>query len=311
MSEDIGGLPQKVEVEDVSKRSLVTQEDPDVAEIEASRAPLMDHLVELRSRLWIMVAAFAVAFVLCFVFAREIYIFLLHPFEMASRLLEEQKLAGHKSGPFDLMLVLFGLKAAPMAADKGLSLIFTEPLEFFFTKMKMAMFGAVILAFPVIAWQLYRFIAPGLYRRERNAFLPFLFAAPVLFVMGMALVYFLILPMVLWFALNQQIVSPGVSVTAMFKVSDYLQLITTLMLAFGCCFQLPIIITLLGLAGIVNAKMLAGFRRYAILGIVVVAAVVTPPDPISQCLLSIPIILLYEISILCVRLIELRRPKAA
>lgn len=309
MSEDIGGLPQKAEVEDVSKRSLVTQEDPDQAEIEASRAPLMDHLIELRSRLWVMVAAFAVAFVLCFAFAKDIYIFLLHPFEMASRLLEEQKLAGHKGGPFDLMLVLFGIKAAPMALEKGLSLIFTEPLEFFFTKMKMAMFGAVILAFPVIAWQLYRFVAPGLYRRERNAFLPFLFAAPILFVMGMALVYFLILPMVLWFALNQQILAPGVSVTAMFKVSDYLQLITTLMLAFGCCFQLPIIITLLGLAGIVNAKMLGSFRRYAILAIVVVAAVVTPPDPISQCLLSIPIILLYEISILCVRMIEWRRPK--
>ncbi len=302
-------LPPQV-VDDSSKRNLVNPGDRDQAEIDASRAPLMEHLIELRARLWVMVAAFAVGFVVCFVFATQIYTFLLHPFEMASRLLEEQKAAGHKGGPFDLMLVLFGFKAAPAALNKTLSLIFTEPLEFFFTKMKMAMFGAVILSFPVIAWQLYRFIAPGLYRRERNAFLPFLIAAPLLFVLGAALVYFTILPMVLWFALNQQIVTPGVSVTAMFKVSDYLQLVTTLMLAFGCCFQLPIVITLLGLAGIVNAKMLSGFRRFAILGIVVVAAVVTPPDPISQCLLSIPIILLYEISILCVRVIELRRPKA-
>ncbi|HVZ29164.1 MAG TPA: twin-arginine translocase subunit TatC [Asticcacaulis sp.] len=300
-------------LEDKSKRNLISPGDADEAEIEASRAPLMEHLLELRTRLIWMVIAFAVAFGICFYVAGDIYIFLLHPLDMAGRIFEEQRAAGHKAGPFDLVEVLFGLKAAPAIVAgmaKGPSLIYTSPLEFFFTKMKVAMFGAVILSFPIIAWQLYRFVAPGLYRRERNAFLPFLFAAPLLFVLGAALVYFMILPMVLWFALSQQIMTPGVSVTAMFKVSDYLQLVTTLMLAFGMCFQLPIVITLLGLAGIVTSKMLSTFRRYAILGIVIVAAVVTPPDPISQLMLSIPIVLLYEISIWCVKVVEFRKPKA-
>lgn len=300
-------LPQVIE--DKSKRNFLTKEELDQAEIESSRAPLMEHLVELRSRLLIMVIAFVVACIVCFSFATQIYEFLLHPFKVANALLEDQKASGHHGNPFDLMYVLVGLKQVTITKD--VSLIFTAPLEFFFTKLKMAMFGGVIVSFPVLAFQLYRFVAPGLYRKERNAFLPFLFAAPVLFVIGMALVYFLILPMVLWFSLSQQIVAPGVNVTAMFKVSDYLSLITTLMLAFGCCFQLPIVITLLGLAGIVTAKQLGQLRRYAILAIVVVAAVVTPPDPVSQIMLSLPIWLLYEISILCVWIIELRRPKAA
>lgn len=300
-------LPQTIE--DKSKRNLVTKEELDQADIEASRAPLMDHLVELRSRLMIMVAAFLVACIVCFAYAAHIYEFLLHPFKVANAILEEQKIAGHNGNPFDMMYVLLGLKN--VAISKDVALIFTAPLEFFFTKMKMAMFGGVILSFPILAFQLYRFVAPGLYRKERNAFLPFLIAAPILFVIGMALVYYMILPLVLWFSLKQQIVTAGVSVTAMFKVSDYLSLITTLMLAFGCCFQLPIIITLLGMAGIVTAKQLGQFRRFAILGIVVVAAFVTPPDPISQLLLAIPIVLLYEISIICVRVIEWQRPKAA
>jgi sec-independent protein translocase protein TatC len=311
MSEDTAGLPQTLSqtIEDASKRKLVTQEDADQADIESSRAPLMDHLIELRSRLFIMVIAFVVSVIVCYSFHAHIMGFLVHPLAVAASLYQEQQSHGH-AGPFDLVFILMGMKS--IAHVKDVPLIATAPMEVFFTNLRIAMFGGIIVSFPVLAFQLYRFIAPGLYRRERNAFLPFLFAAPVLFVMGMALVYYAIMPMVLWFSLNQQIMGTnGVTVQFMPKVSEYLQLVETLMIAFGCCFQLPIVITLLGLAGIVNAKMLGQFRRYAILAIVVVAAVVTPPDPISQCLLSLPIILLYEISILCVRLIELRRPKTA
>lgn len=188
-------------------------------------------------------------------------------------------------------------------------LMFTAPLEFFFTKLKLAGFGAVVLTFPVLAWQVYAFVAPGLYKRERYAFLPFLIAAPILFLMGAALVYYMILPFVLWFSLSQQIMGAGVAVELLPKVSDYLTLVTTLLLAFGLCFQLPVILTLLGLAGIVNSAMLWKGWRYAVFAVVVVAAIVTPPDPISQLMLSLPIILLYFVSIGCVKLIELRRKK--
>jgi sec-independent protein translocase protein TatC len=161
----------------------------------------------------------------------------------------------------------------------------------------------------VLAWQVYAFVAPGLYKRERYAFLPFLLAAPVLFLMGAALVYFIILPFVLWFSLNQQIMGAGIAVELLPKVSDYLTLVTTLLLAFGLCFQLPVVLTLLGLAGMVNSAMLWKGWRYAVFAVVVVAAVVTPPDPISQLLLATPIIGLYFVSIGCVKLIELRRKK--
>jgi sec-independent protein translocase protein TatC len=203
---------------------------------------------------------------------------------------------------------VMGLKEPP-AATQALKLVFTAPLEFFFTKMKLAGFGAVILAFPVLAAQLYRFVAPGLYKRERRAFLPFLLAAPVLFLMGAALVYFVMLPFVLWFSLSQQIVTANISVELLPKVSDYLDLVTKLLLAFGLCFQLPVVLALMGLAGLVQSSTLAKGRRYAAVGIVFVAAIVTPPDPLSQLLLAVPIYLLYEVSIWCVRLMEMRRKR--
>lgn len=289
--------------------------DPDEAEIESSRAPLLDHLVELRQRLIISVAAVVVGFIVCFAFSSQIYLLLLHPFEVAAQLLAVRKESGGHGafdiqGAIDLLLTLVGHKTVPAADGEGLKLVFTAPLEFFFTKLKLAGFGAVILTFPVLAWQVYGFVAPGLYKRERKAFIPFLLASPALFMLGAALVYFVILPFVLWFSLSQQITGVGaVSVELLPKVSDYLTLVTTLLLAFGLCFQLPVVLTLLGMAGIVNSEMLRTGRRYAIVGVFVVAAVVTPPDPISQCMLAAPIILLYEISIWLVWLMERRRKR--
>ena len=274
----------------------------DEAEIEGSRAPLIEHLVELRTRLVVCVAALVVGFLVCFVFADRLYLFLMRPYQVASALLAEQHV---KHGPFDLVLAMTGQRALTKTEPVGF--IFNGPLEFFFAKMKLAAFGAVVLTFPVLATQLYRFVAPGLYKRERRAFAPFLLAAPVLFLMGAALVYYVMLPFVLWFALSQQIVTPEIKVQLLPKVSDYLELVTKLLLAFGLCFQLPVVLSLAGLAGLVTAGQLGKLRRYAILGIVVVAALVTPPDPVSQCLLAVPIYGLYEISILCVWLMEGRR----
>ncbi|HEX4179394.1 MAG TPA: twin-arginine translocase subunit TatC [Caulobacteraceae bacterium] len=268
----------------------------------------MDHLIELRSRLIVCAAALVVGFGVCFAFVTQIYLFLLQPFKRAAGLMAVQHAAGGHVGSFDLLLTVVGLKPAPHGQIP--QLIFTEPLEFFFTKVKLAMFGAIVLTFPILAFQLYRFVAPGLYRKERRAFLPFLVASPVLFTMGAALVYYIMLPFVLWFSLNQQITGDSqVSVQLLPKVSDYLTLVTTLLLAFGLCFQLPVVLALLGMAGLVTSKMLAGARRYAIVGVFVVAAILTPPDPVSMLSLALPGVLLYEISILCVWLIERRRPE--
>jgi sec-independent protein translocase protein TatC len=284
----------------------VSRLDRDEDEIEASRAPLMDHLIELRGRLVICVVAFVIGFIVCFYFAEPLYIFLVKPFAAAAAFHQSVGPGGHVS-PLDLILGTAGLKPLPGVDGQTVNLIYTAPLEILFTKMKLAGFGAIVVAFPVLAWQLYRFVAPGLYRNEKGAFLPFLIAAPLLFLLGAALVYFVMLPFVMWFSLSQQITGGGVTAALLPKVSDYLNLVTALLLAFGLCFQLPVVMTLLGLAGIISSKIMVEGRRYAVMAVVVVAAVVTPPDPISQIMLAVPLVLLYEVSIWCVRLIELRR----
>jgi sec-independent protein translocase protein TatC len=277
-------------------------------DIEASRAPLLDHLIELRMRLIICVASIAVAFGVCFAFVKPIFLFLVRPFTVAEGL-KAMEDAGGKHGSFDLLLALVGLKTVPASAMAGITLQATAPLEQFFTNIKLSAFGAIIIAFPIIAWQLYRFVAPGLYKKERNAFLPFLIASPVLFLVGASLVYYVMLPFVLWFSLSQQIIGDGVKVVLQTRVSEYLTLVTTLLLAFGLSFQLPVVLSLAGLAGLINSEMLRTGRRYAIVAVFVLAAIVTPPDPISQITLAVPLCLLYEVSIWCVWLIERRRKR--
>ncbi len=252
-------------------------------EIEQSSAPLIEHLIELRSRLIWAIGGFFVAFLVCFFFAKQIFNVLVLPFQWATRW------AGLDAGKVDL--------------------IYTAPQEFFFTQIKLAMFGGLVLAFPIIAMQIYKFVAPGLYRNERRAFLPFLVASPILFLLGAALVYFFFTPMVMWFFLSMQQVGPDneVQISLLPKVSEYLGLIMTLILSFGLVFQLPVVTTLLARVGLLTSQGLADKRKYAIVAAFIAAAVLTPPDPVSQIGLALPTILLYEIAIWAARMVERKR----
>jgi sec-independent protein translocase protein TatC len=246
-------------------------------EIDASRAPLLEHLIELRRRLLYCIAAIVVAFGVSYFFAEDIFAWLVQP------------------------LLTAGQK----------TVIYTQIFEAFFVKVKVAFFASMMIAFPVIANQLWQFVAPGLYKKERRALLPFLFATPVLFACGAAMAYFLAIPMALHFLLSFQGNVGGINQQALPAIGNYLSFVMQFLFGFGVSFLLPVLLMLLERGGIITRKGLIGARRYAIVGATAIAAVLTPPDLMSQVLLAVPLIILYEVAIIGIWFTERKRAREA
>lgn len=250
-------------------------------DIDDRKMPLLAHVIELRNRLVISVLAFLVAFGVCYYFSADIFAFLVRPLAAA----------------------------LPDAANRRL--IYTGLTEAFVTYLKVGMYAGLFVSFPIVASQIWIFIAPGLYKNERRAFLPYLIATPILFFLGGALVYYFVMPLAWHFLVGFE--SPGAAGTLPIeleaKVNEYLSLVMALIFAFGLCFQLPILLTLMARVGLVTSAMLASKRRYAIVIFFIIAAILTPPDAISQVALAIPLIFLYEASVWSVRMVEKRRQK--
>lgn len=256
----------------------ISEDDP----INDKPMPLLDHLIELRVRLMWSMAAFAVCFAVSYYFSDHIYFLLARPLAQALR----------ESGNPDPKLV------------------YTQLYEAFFTRIKLGFFGGIFLGFPVIAGQIWLFVAPGLYRSEKRAFLPFLLATPVLFLLGASLAYFVLFPFAFKFfaSFQTQTGGGGVPIELLPRVGEYLDLVMKLILACGLIFQMPVAVSLLARVGITSSKALKRYRRYAILGMFVIAAVVAPPDPLSMVMFAVPLLALYEISILAAKFVE---PKPA
>jgi sec-independent protein translocase protein TatC len=250
-----------------------------IADLDGTQAPLLDHLIELRKRLVTCVVMLSLSFAVCFYFADEIFGFLVQPLTDA------------------------------FPAGEG-RLIYTRLYEAFFVEIKVALFAAFFISFPVISNQLWAFVAPGLYAREKKAFLPFLLATPVLFVSGAALAYYVVMPTAFHWFLGFQGELGGLSMEALPGTDDYLTLVMQFILAFGISFLLPVLLLLLNRAGIVSRAQLIAARRYVIVGMFVIAAVATPPDVVSQLMLAIPLMLLFEGSLLIMHFTEQSDAKA-